>query len=318
MEIQPCDPMLTALTIATRKSPLALRQADLVRGRLLELYAGVDITLLKLQTQGDRFLDTSLGGVGGKGLFVKELEQALLDGAADLAVHSMKDVPVDLPEGLAISVVLKREDPRDALVSPHYAHLDELPSGARIGTSSMRRQSQLRALRPDLTVGELRGNIGTRLARLDRGEFDALLLAAAGLRRLNLQARIASLLDPALILPAIGQGAIGVECRADDTRVLDLLRPLDDPESHTCIRAERGLNRRLGGGCHAPIACLAEMSTDILSLRGLVARIDGTQLIREESHGPASEPERLGTALADQLCARGAAEILRSSIDAAG
>lgn len=310
--------MLTALKIATRKSPLALRQANFVRGRLLELYPGIDIALHKVRTQGDRYLDTPLGGLGGKGLFVKELEQALLDGAADLAVHSMKDVTVDLPEGLVIPVVLKREDPRDALVSIHYPRLDKLPSGARIGTSSLRRQSQLRALRPDLVVGELRGNVGTRLERLDRGEFDALLLAGAGLRRLDLQARIASLLDPALMLPAIGQGAIGVECRTGDTRVLDLIRPLDDPESHTCVRAERSFNRRLGGGCHAPIACLAGLSAHTLSLRGLVARLDGTELIRGESHGPAGEPERLGIALADQLCARGAAEILRSSTDAPG
>lgn len=281
-----------------------------MRERLCERYPGMDIVLLELQTQGDRFLDTPLGHLGGKGLFVKELEQALLDGAADVAVHSMKDVTVDLPEGLAIPVVLKREDPRDALVSPRYPRLDTLPSGARIGTSSLRRQSQLRALRPDLIVVDLRGNVGTRLARLDRGEFDALLLAAAGLRRLDLEARISALLDPALMLPAIGQGAIGVECRADDPRIQDLLRPLDDPESHACIRAERGFNHRLGGGCHAPIACLAQIDADGLSVRGLVARLDGTGLIRGESHGPAREPEALGIKLADQLRARGADEIL--------
>ncbi|MGH6635869.1 MAG: hydroxymethylbilane synthase, partial [Gammaproteobacteria bacterium] len=247
------------LRIVTRKSPLALWQARFVQSRLVALHPDLSIELLPVHTSGDKLLDAPLATVGGKGLFVKELEERLLCGAADLAVHSMKDVTVDLPQGLVIPVVLAREDPRDAFVSQHHDDLQALPRSALVGTSSLRRQCQLRAIRPDLKLQTLRGNVGTRLRKLDEGQFDAIILAAAGLKRLGLAARIRAYLDPDLLLPAIGQGAIGIECREGDEDLIQLITPLDDSRSRVCVGAERALNRRLFGGCQVPIAGHAEI-----------------------------------------------------------
>ena len=299
------------LRIATRKSPLAMWQAEFVRDRLQTIHAGLEVTLLTLSTRGDRILDTPLAKVGGKALFVKELEQALMDGKADIAVHSTKDVPVDLPEGLELAVILERHDPRDALVSNHYASLESLPNQARVGTSSVRRQCQLLTLRPDLDLHDLRGNVGTRLAKLDRGEFDAILLACAGLQRMDLTARIRQHLDPGLMVPAIAQGAMGIECRKDDDRVHALIRPLDHNDSHACVRAERALNRRLMGGCQVPIGGYAELDGRQMWLRGMVGRPDGTQIVRGEHRDSIVNAELLGIALAEDLLMRGAAQILK-------
>lgn len=301
------------LVIATRRSPLALWQAEHVRARLCRLQADLEVELLAMVTSGDRLLGAPLGGAGGKGLFVKELEQALLDGRADLAVHSMKDVPVDLPPGLVIGAVLAREDPRDALVSPAGADLDRLPPGAVLGTSSLRRQCQIRHRRPDLSVRVLRGNVGTRLARLDAGEFDAVVLAAAGLKRLGVDARPHRLLAPEVMLPAIGQGVLGIEHRADDRRTGALVAGLDHGPTASCIAAERAFNRRLHGGCHVPIAGFAELDGDTLTLRGLVGRVDGSELIEGRCAGPPADAEAIGRRLADDLLARGAGAILATA-----
>ncbi|MGH8581197.1 MAG: hydroxymethylbilane synthase [Gammaproteobacteria bacterium] len=299
------------LRIVTRRSPLALWQAEHVKGLLAGRHPGLRVDLLAITTLGDQRLDAALAAIGGKGLFIKELEQRLLDGTADLAVHSMKDVTVDLPDGLALPVVLRREDPRDALISSaRCASIADLPRGARVGTSSLRRQCQLRALRPDLEILALRGNVGTRLQRLDSGDFDALVLAAAGLIRLGLAERIASHLDPGVLLPAIGQGVIGIECRAGDARVLDLISPLNDPEAQCCMDTERAFNRRLGGGCHVPVAGYAELRGDRVHLTGLVGRLDGSELIRGEQAGAAAEAEAVGMALAERLLGLGAGRVL--------
>ena len=300
----------TTLHIATRKSPLALWQTEHVRAALLTHHPDLVIDLIRMTTQGDRILDAPLAKVGGKGLFVKELEQGLHEGIADIAVHSMKDVPVELPPGLEIPVILAREDPRDAFVSNHYASVQALPRGARVGTSSLRRQSQLRANRPDLTVLDLRGNVNTRLKRLDAGEFDAILLACAGLVRLGFGARITRVLELEESLPAIGQGAIGIECRSHDPRVRRLITPLHDPNTALRLTAERALNARLQGGCQVPIAAHAELSGTDLRLRALVGSPDGTHLIRGERIGPAEQAARLGEQLAEELLARGADTIL--------
>ncbi len=270
-----------------------------------------------MTTRGDKILDAPLAKVGGKGLFVKELEQGLLDGAADLAVHSMKDLPAELPASLCLPVILAREDPRDAFVAPHDSHPAQLPRGARVGTSSLRRQCQLAARFPHLVIVTLRGNVDTRLARLDGGSYDAIILAAAGLHRLGLESRIACYLEPEDSLPAIGQGAIGIECRADDRRTLDLLGPLNDPHTHTRIVAERALNARLQGGCQVPIAGYAVLHEDELWLRGLVGAADGSRLIAGQVRGPAAAAVRLGIELAEELLARGAAAILRQAYAAA-
>jgi hydroxymethylbilane synthase len=304
-------PSCQILRIATRKSPLALWQAEHLKARLQTLFPLLQIELIGVQTEGDRFLDARLGSIGGKGVFIKELEEQLLEGKADLAVHSMKDVTVSLPRGLVIGAILSREDPRDALVSHAYRSLPALPHGARVGTSSLRRQCQLRYVRPDLKIGELRGNVGTRLGRLDRGDYDAIILAAAGLMRLQLHGRIGCWLDPDYMLPAIGQGAIGVECRADDASVLELLRAIDDAPTRVCVTAERALNEGLGGGCHVPVAGFAELSGGQLHLRALVGRVDGSALLKAEARGPARAPQALGHALAENLLARGAAALLR-------
>lgn len=299
------------LRIATRKSPLALWQAEHVRERLLAAHAGLEVELVRMVTQGDKILDTPLAKVGGKGLFVKELEQGLLEGGADIAVHSMKDVPMEFPAGLHLPVIGLREDPRDAFVSNRYATLDELPQGACVGTSSLRRQCQLQERRPDLRIVSLRGNVNTRLGKLDGGEFDAVILAAAGLLRLGFGARITQYLEPEVSLPAVGQGAIGIECRIGDARIQSLIGILDDPETHIRISAERAMNHRLQGGCQVPIAGHAVLAADTLSLRGLVGRPDGTEVVRGAVSGPRSQAEQLGIALADDLLARGARAILR-------
>jgi len=303
------------LRIATRRSPLALWQAGHVQARLEALHPGLRVELVAMTTSGDRLLDAPLARAGGKGLFVKELEQALADGRADLAVHSMKDVPVELPPGFVIAAVLEREDPRDALVARTGAGLDALPAGARVGTSSLRRQCQLRHLRPDLQVLDLRGNVGTRLGRLDAGDLDAVVLAAAGLERLGLAARVCARLDPHTMLPAIGQGAIGIECRAEAAGVRRLVEGLEDPASARRIAAERAFNHRLHGGCQVPIAGYAELDGDTLTLRGLVGRVDGSELLSARAHSPAAGAEGLGTRLAEELLGRGAGAILAACAD---
>jgi hydroxymethylbilane synthase len=261
-------------------------------------------------TRGDKILDTPLAKIGGKGLFVKELETALLEGEADLAVHSMKDVPMTFPDGLGLSTICRREDPRDAFVSNIYAQLADLPQGARVGTSSLRRQCQLRAQRPDLEIVSLRGNVNTRLAKLDAGEFDAILLATAGLVRLDFADRIRQRLATEVSLPAGGQGAVGIEIRSDDARVRELLQPLHDEDTALCVRAERALNGHLQGGCQVPIACFAELDGATLALRGLVGEPDGSVMLRAGASGSASAPEALGIAVAEDLLRQGAAQIL--------
>ncbi|RJQ47499.1 MAG: hydroxymethylbilane synthase [Gammaproteobacteria bacterium] len=299
------------LRIATRKSPLALWQAEHVKQELQKTHPGLAVELVRMSTQGDRVLDTPLAKVGGKGLFVKELEEGLLNGQADIAVHSMKDVPVEFPPGLHLPVIGVREDPRDAFVSSRYATLDDLPKGARVGTSSMRRQCQLYERRPDLNITSLRGNVNTRLRKLDEGEFDAVILAAAGLLRLGFAKRITQFLPTGVSLPAIGQGAIGIECRSDDARVHDLIRVMNHAETQIRVTAERAMNHRLQGGCQVPIAGHAEFKDGKLFLRGLVARPDGSEVVRGEISGAPEQAGRLGVALADDLLARGARAILR-------
>ncbi|MBU1190910.1 MAG: hydroxymethylbilane synthase [Gammaproteobacteria bacterium] len=300
----------SVIRIATRKSALALWQAEHVRQGLELHHPGLQVELVTMTTRGDQILDSPLAKVGGKGLFVKELEQALLEGRADIAVHSMKDVPVDLPEGLGLAVILEREDPRDAFVSNQYAALEDLPQGARVGTSSLRRQCQLYALRPDLVIGDLRGNVNTRLDKLDRGDYDAIILACAGLKRLGFGERIRQELGPEIILPAIGQGAIGIECRSDDKAVIDLIRPLAHAKTQDRLRAERSLNQHLSGGCQVPIAGYAEIDHGVVVLRGLVGRPDGTQLIQGVISGRPEDGDELGQVLAQDLLGRGADVIL--------
>ena len=302
--------MRSTIRIATRKSPLALWQAHFVQSRLQQLYPQLRVELLPMSTKGDKILDSPLAKVGGKGLFVKELEQAILAGDADIAVHSMKDVPVEFPDGLGLSIICERDDPRDAFVSSRFPSLAELPAGSRVGTSSLRRQCQLRASRPDLQILDLRGNVNSRLAKLDGGEYDAILLAAAGLKRLGLQERITTLLPPEQSLPANGQGAVGIECRLDDDELLTLLAPLEHLPTRQRVLAERAMNRVLQGGCQVPIGAYAELEGDQLWLRGLVGSPDGRQILHAECRGAASEPEALGQALADQLLAQGAARLL--------
>jgi hydroxymethylbilane synthase len=305
------------IRIATRKSPLALWQAEHVAQRLQQLHPGIKTELVKMTTRGDKILDAPLAKVGGKGLFVKELEQGMLEGDADIAVHSMKDVPVEFPPGLHLAAILPREDPCDALVSNRYASLAELPRNVRIGTSSLRRQCQIKERFPDCEVLTLRGNVNTRLAKLDAGEFDAVILAAAGLKRLGFAERITQRLEVTDSLPAIGQGAIGIECRSDDAFVNELLQGLHDPQTGICVRAERALNARLQGGCQVPIAGFAELcgeggeGGERLWLRGLVGRPDGSVMIRAERSAAAAEAEALGIAVAEALLATGAEAILR-------
>ncbi len=301
----------SVLRIATRKSPLALWQAEYVKACLQQCHPGLEVELVKMVTQGDKILDAPLAKVGGKGLFVKELELGMLAGEVDIAVHSMKDVPVEFPEGLHLPVICEREDPRDAFVSNTYASFDDLPRGARVGTSSLRRQCQLKARRPDLEILSLRGNVNTRLKKLDEGQYDAIILAAAGLKRLGFEQRIRDLLDPAISLPAIGQGAVGIECRQDDERINQLIAPLNHPQTALRVRAERAMNHRLEGGCQVPIGGYAELDYGVIVLRGLVGRPDGSEIVRGDISGRPEDAEELGRVLADDLLSRGAREILQ-------
>ncbi|WP_279451755.1 hydroxymethylbilane synthase [Aeromonas dhakensis] len=298
------------LKIATRKSPLAMWQANFVKDRLEALYPELQVELVPMSTQGDKILDTPLAKVGGKGLFVKELETAMLEGRADIAVHSMKDVPVEFPEGLGLHTICEREDPRDAFVSNRFTAIDELPQGAVVGTSSLRRQCQLRAERPDLVIRDLRGNVNTRLAKLDAGEYDAIILAAAGLKRLEMAHRITAFIEPEQSLPANGQGAVGIECRLDDHELHALLAPLEHPETRIRVLTERAMNRALQGGCQVPIGAYALVEGEEVWLRGLVGSPDGSRVIRDEIRGPLADGEALGHTLAQRLLADGADAIL--------
>jgi hydroxymethylbilane synthase len=301
---------MAVLRIATRKSPLALWQAEHVGEQLRKIHPGLDVELVPMSTQGDRLLDAPLAKVGGKGLFIKELEHALLAGGADIAVHSLKDVPVEIPAGLALPVFLARGDARDGLVCHHHDSLMALPRGARIGTSSLRRQCQLLAIRPDLHVGTVRGGVHTRLAKLDDGDFDALILAVAGLQRLGLAERVAEVLEPDVILPAVGQGVLGIECRDGDTRVETLIAVLNDADTKLRVSAERAMNERLGGGCQVPIAGFAELHGEELRLRALVASLDGRTVLRAEGCVLREQGRQVGRSVAEDLLSQGADAIL--------
>lgn len=303
---------MKTLKIATRQSPLALWQAEHIRARLQELHPDLTVELVKFVTQGDKILDTPLAKIGGKGLFVKELEAALLDGRADLAVHSMKDVPMALPEGLTLAVICEREDPLDAFVSNQFEKFADLPQGAKVGTSSLRRKSQILKQRPDLQIIDLRGNVGTRLAKLDDGQYDAIILASAGLKRLGLSERIRHCLTPDISLPAVGQGALGLECRAADQDVLALIQPLLHEETDVCVRAERAFNAYLEGGCQVPIAGYATLQGGTIHIEGRVGSPDGQTLLRAELTDEASNAQQLGENLARNLLNQGAGELLKA------
>ncbi|MCO6545302.1 MAG: hydroxymethylbilane synthase [Gilliamella sp.] len=299
------------IRIATRKSPLALWQANFVKQQILAHHPNLTVELIPMVTKGDVLLDSPLSKIGGKGLFVKQLEQAILNNEADIAVHSIKDIPAEFPEGLIFATICKRDDVRDSFISNKYSNIDELPNGAIIGTSSLRRQCQLRAKYPHLQIKDLRGNVGTRLAKLDNKQYDAIILASAGLKRLALQDRIKQYIDTDLILPAVGQGAIGIETRADDKKILEILSVLDDKHSRVCIEAERAMNKALQGGCQVPIACYSQLNNNILSLQGLVGRIDGSKIIKVTLEGSITEAEKLGQELAKRLLDQGAKAILK-------
>jgi hydroxymethylbilane synthase len=299
------------IRIATRKSPLALWQAEHVRAALMSAHRGLQVEILGMTTRGDKILDTPLAKIGGKGLFVKELEISMLEGTADIAVHSMKDVPVEFPDGLGLSVILEREDPRDAFVSNDHDSIEELPQGAKLGTASLRRQCQISAYRPDLEILPLRGNVNTRLSKLDSGEYEAIILAAAGLKRLGFDQRIRAALSPQQSLPAIGQGAIGIECRSDDERVHALLECLHHEQTAICVAAERAMNERLNGGCQVPIAGYATLDGDRLSMSGLVGEPDGSRILREQISGNAKDAVTIGAQIAESLLDQGADKILQ-------
>lgn len=302
---------LTTIKIATRRSPLAMWQAKHVAARLKHLHPGLEVELVGMSTRGDEITDRPLMAVGGKALFVKALEEGMLAGRADIAVHSMKDVPAVVPDAFRLPVILDRDDPRDAFVSEKYDTVDALPAGARVGTASLRRECQLRARRPDLQVESLRGNVQTRLSKLESGEFDAIILAASGLKRLGMADRIRAAIPPEESLPAVGQGALGIECRVEDDTVMALLAGLNDPDTHDRVTAERAVNARLEGSCHVPLAAYAELEgQDGLWLRALVASRDGTQVLRAEQRGSRSDAEAIGEAVAQALLAQGAAELL--------
>ncbi|AIS10356.1 porphobilinogen deaminase [Pseudomonas chlororaphis subsp. aurantiaca] len=306
------------IRIATRKSALALWQAEHVKARLEAAHPGLVVTLVPMVSRGDKLLDSPLSKIGGKGLFVKELETALLENEADIAVHSMKDVPMDFPEGLGLFCICEREDPRDAFVSNTYSSLDELPAGSVVGTSSLRRQAQLLARRPDLQIRFLRGNVNTRLAKLDAGEYDAIILAAAGLIRLGFEDRISSSISVDDSLPAGGQGAVGIECRTADSEIHKLLAPLHHADTADRVTAERALNKHLNGGCQVPIACYAVLEGDQLWLRGLVGEPSGGVLLSAEARAPRSAAAALGVQVAEDLLAQGADDILRAVYGEAG
>ncbi|MBU3085232.1 hydroxymethylbilane synthase [Acinetobacter seifertii] len=303
---------MKTLKIATRQSPLALWQAEHIRARLQELHPDLTVELVKFVTQGDKILDTPLAKIGGKGLFVKELEAALLDGRADLAVHSMKDVPMALPEGLTLAVICEREDPLDAFVSNQFEKFADLPQGARVGTSSLRRKSQILKQRPDLQIIDLRGNVGTRLGKLDDGQYDAIILASAGLKRLGLENRIRHTIEPNVSLPAVGQGALGLECRADDQEVLALIQPLLHIETDVCVRTERAFNAYLEGGCQVPIAGYATLQDGKIHIEGRVGSVDGQTLLRAEMIDEAHNAQQLGENLARNLLEQGAGDLLKA------
>jgi len=310
--------MSREIRIATRKSALALWQAEYVKARLEASHPGLKVSLVPMVSRGDKLLDAPLAKIGGKGLFVKELETALMENEADIAVHSMKDVPMEFPEGLGLYCICEREDPRDAFVSNHFDSLDALPPGSVVGTSSLRRQAQLLARRPDLKIQFLRGNVNTRLAKLDAGEYDAIILAAAGLIRLGFGERIRSSIGVDESLPAGGQGAVGIECRTTDSELHALLECLNHPQTATRVVAERALNKRLNGGCQVPIACYAVLEGEQLWLRGLVGQPDGTLLLRAEGRASAADAEALGVRVAEQLLDQGAEQILQAVYGEAG
>lgn len=305
--------MSDTLRIATRQSPLALWQAEEVARQLRQLHPTLNVELVTMQTMGDKVLDTPLAKIGGKGLFVKELEVGMLEGRADIAVHSMKDVPVKFPDGLHLPIIMERHDPRDAFVSNTYASLDELPENASIGTCSLRRQIQLKAILPNITTLDLRGTVNTRLNKLDRGDFDAIILASSGLKRLGFEQRITQNIPPEQSLPAVGQGALGIETRINDPHVEALVAPLLHRETSICVRAERALNARLNGGCQVPIAGYAELEGNTLTLRGLVGFIDGSKIYYAEKQGDAVDAEMIGIAVAEDILAQGGGEALKSA-----
>jgi hydroxymethylbilane synthase len=300
----------SVLRIATRKSPLALWQAEHVATLLRGAHAGLEVELKPMSTQGDRIQDRSLAAIGGKGLFIKELEVALAEGRADIAVHSMKDVPAEMPQGFLIAAFLARADPRDALLCRRGSTLADLPAGAKLGTSSLRRSAQILAARPDISIEPLRGNVDTRLSRLENGALDAIVLACAGLIRLGLESRITTRLGAGTMLPAVGQGAIGIECRSEDTRTRALVAALDHAATRTALAAERTFARTLGGSCQSPIAALARIEADRLTLQGLVAEPDGSRLLRDSVSGSCTQAEELGEELARRLLESGARELL--------
>ena len=303
------------LVIASRESALAMWQARHIHGALQALYPAMTVEILGMTTTGDQILDSPLARIGGKGLFVKELEQALADGRADLAVHSMKDVPMHLPEGFALAAIGEREDPRDAFVSNNFASLEELPSSSIVGTSSLRRQSQLQARLPHLKIESLRGNLQTRLRKLDEGQYAAIILAAAGLKRLGLESRITQLISTAHSIPAVGQGALGIEINAARQDLLPVLAPLNHPATASCVEAERSMSRALAGSCQVPLGAYAERHGDEIRMTGFVASVDGREILREEVSGAAHNPEALGQALAQKLIALGADRILAALAD---
>lgn len=306
------------IIIASRESLLAMWQAKFIQKRLGELYPQTEVSILGMTTRGDQILDQSLAKIGGKGLFIKELEQALEDGRADIAVHSMKDMPMNVPEGFKLAAITEREDPRDAFVSIHYSGLDALPEGSVVGTSSLRRESQLRAQFPHLEVHPLRGNVQTRLRKLDEGQYAAIILAAAGLKRLGLSDRITALLSPEQSLPAVGQGALGIECRADRTDLVALMQPLHHQETAYCVEAERALSRVLGGSCQVPLGAFAEISDGTLQLRGFVAQPDGKRIVSDALNGKPETGITMGQQLAQKLINKGAGEILATLVPAEG
>ena len=299
------------IKIATRKSPLAIWQAKYVKEELIKAHVDIEIELVSMQTEGDRFLESPLFNVGGKGLFIKELEEALSSNDVDIAVHSMKDVVVDLPENLVLPVIMKREDSRDVLISNHYNEIDTIPNNSVVGTSSLRRQSQFRRLCPNVVLKDLRGNVETRIRKLDDGEYDAILLAAAGIIRLGLSNRITQLVPHGHLLPAVGQGAIGIECRADDMTTQELIAPLNDKDTSLCVLTERAFSRRLNGGCQLPIAAHALVEGKQIKLSGLVAKLDGSEIIKSEKQGDIMDIESIGNSLAELLLERGADVILK-------
>lgn len=302
------------ITIASRESLLAMWQAKHIKSRLNELYPQTEVSILGMTTRGDQILDQSLSKIGGKGLFIKELEQALEDGRADIAVHSMKDMPMNVPEGFQLAAITEREDPRDAFVSNKYNDLNDLPDGSIVGTSSLRRESQLRAQFPHLQVQPLRGNVQTRLRKLDDGQYDAIILAAAGLKRLELSDRITALLTPEQSLPAVGQGALGIECRDDRPDLVELLQPLHHAQTANCVEAERAMSRVLGGSCQVPLGAFAEIIEGRLELRGFVAQPDGTRMVSDKLSGQPESGIALGQQLAEILIKHGADKILASIV----